>query len=174
MNNKKVYSCRPISIRSLGIKPGKARVVAANRLTGVRMNAYGRSLLIMNTPNLSLEWCGSDVSLDLLTLAAPGSLAECCPITPAVEAFFGLTKEVAPKAAPKVEVKEEVKEEVAPKAETIEEAPAPKKTAKKKASKKAAAQKVEAPVEEPKIVIAPEEPKPAPAPKESEDVDPFA
>ena len=163
MNNKKVYSCRPISIRSLGVKPGKARIVAANRLTGVRMNAYGRSLLILDTPGLALEWCGSDVSLEMLTAAAPTSLAECCPMTPVVEEFFGIAKKAAPKAAPKVEVKKEV----APKAETIEEAPAPKKTTKKKKT---------TPKPMPLDAGADEEPTgaPAPAPEEPKDVDPFA
>jgi len=159
MNNKKVYSCRSISIRSLGVKPGKARIVAANRLTDVRMNAYGRSLLILDTPGLALEWCGSDVSLEMLTVAAPSSLAASCPVTPAVEEFFGLTKKAAPKVV--------VKEEVAPKAETIEEAPAPKKTTKKKKT---------TPKPMPLDAGADEEPTgaPAPAPEEPKDVDPFA
>ena len=163
MNNKKVYSCRSISIRSLGVKPGKARIVAANRLTGVRMNAYGRSLLIMDTPGLALEWCGADVSLEMLTVAAPTSLAEGCPVTPAVEEFFGLTKKAAPKAAPKAVVKEEVASE----AKVTEEAPAPKKTPKKKKP---------TPKPMPLDAGADEEPTsaPAPAPEEPKDVDPFA
>ena len=167
MINKKVFSCRPISIRSLGVKPGKARVIAANRLTGVRMNAYGRSLIILSTPDSALEWCGEDCSLEMLTAAAPSSLAECCPMTPVVEEFFGLAKKAAPKAEPKAEVVSEEK--------TTEEAPAPKKTTKKKASKKAstkkaAAKKEEAPVEEAKPEVAPEEPKA----EEPKDFDPFA
>lgn len=154
MNNKKVYSCRPISIRSLGVTPGKARIVAANRLTGVRMNAYGRSLIILSTPEGALEWCGADCSQEMLAAAAPSSLAECCPMTPVVEEFFGPAKKAEPKA------------EVVSAEKTTEEAPAPKKTTKKKVSKKAstkkaAAKKEEAPVEEPKA----EEPK---------DFDPFA
>lgn len=189
--NKKVYSCRPVSLRALGVKPGKSRIIAARSLTPVVMNNCGPSLVIVDAATRALDWCGADCSVSVIAEAGPTTLSEDCPKTPAVMEFFGLTekpapKKAAPKAAPKAEVKAEVKEEVAPKVETTEEAPAPKKTTKKKASKKAstkkaAAKKEEAPVEEAKpeaapvelIEEAPETGGETPLPNTT-DVDPFA
>jgi hypothetical protein len=170
--NKKVYSCRPVSLRALGVKPGKSRIIAARSLTPVVMNNCGPSLVVVDAATRTLEWCGADCSVSVIAEAGPARLSADCPKTPAVMEFFGLTEKPAPKkAAPKAEVKEEV----APKVETTEEAPAPKKTTKKKASKKAstkkaAAEKEEAPVEEAKPEVAPEEPKA----EEPKDFDPFA
>lgn len=181
--NKKVYSCRPVSLRALGVKPGKSRIIAARSLTPVVMNNCGPSLVIVDAATRALDWCGADCSVSVIAEAGPASLSADCPKTPAVMEFFGLTEKPAPKkAAPKAEVKEEV----APKVETTEEAPAPKKTTKKKASKKAstkkaAAKKEEAPVEEAKpeaapvelIEEAPETGGETPLPNTT-DVDPFA
>ena len=185
--NKKVYSCRPVSLRALGVKPGKSRIIAARSLTPVVMNNCGPSLVIVDAATRALDWCGADCSVSVIAEAGPTTLSEDCPKTPAVMEFFGLTEKPAPKkVAPKAAPKAEVKEEVAPKVETTEEAPAPKKTTKKKASKKAstkkaAVKKEEAPVEEAKpeaapvelIEEAPETGGETPLPNTT-DVDPFA